>query len=405
MANYGTGTFDLTGVILPVTAAADTNSTTTFNLIGLLDTFNIYSAAGSSVTVNNNVDVANTLNLYTNGGSLTLASSVGALGATTVNINGGSFTIASSLISAQLLSNTVLSFGSSGGTAVFGSTSSGLLNLSLVSVFGPIQNFVAATDKLDDPALNFTNVTGYTISAVSGQAGVQQIVVNANNGGSFTFDVTGAGLTNGTYSTTNGPLYLVSDGTGGTIIEAACFLTGTAISTPHGEVAVESLKIGDLVLTDTGEAVPVRWIGTRRVSPRFADPVRSLPIRIAAGALGDGLPRRDLLISPDHALLVDHVLLNAGAMVNGSDITREAMSEIFTYYHVEVDAHELILAEGVSAEIFIDHVGRMAFDNWAEHEAIFGDTPEKPEMGYARVKSARQLPMALRRRLGIAAAA
>ncbi len=121
----------------------------------------------------------------------------------------------------------------------------------------------------------------------------------------------------------------------------------------------------------------------------------------ALRALGDHLPNRDLLISPDHAVLINNILVNAGALVNGVTIRREpAMPGTFVYYHIEVDEHELILAEGVSAETFINHVDRMAFDNWSEHSEIFGDTPEKPEMSYARVKSARQLPRAIRERMG-----
>ncbi|MBU6448090.1 MAG: Hint domain-containing protein, partial [Rhodospirillales bacterium] len=140
----------------------------------------------------------------------------------------------------------------------------------------------------------------------------------------------------------------------------------------------------------------VRWIGRRIVSPRFADPLRALPVRIRAGALGSNLPSRDLLISPDHAVLIGDTLVNAGALVNGVTILHETVSESFVYYHVEVDEHDLILAEGVSAETFIDNIDRMAFDNWAEHAKMFGDMGGKREMDYPRVKSARQLPLPIR---------
>ena len=84
-----------------------------------------------------------------------------------------------------------------------------------------------------------------------------------------------------------------------------CFLAGTLIRTPDGEVAVESLKHGDLVLTQDGRTVPVDWLGVQTVSLRFADKMRVLPIRIRAGALAQNVPCRDLLVSPDHAILVD----------------------------------------------------------------------------------------------------
>ncbi|MCB4771492.1 Hint domain-containing protein [Ancylobacter sp. Lp-2] len=174
-----------------------------------------------------------------------------------------------------------------------------------------------------------------------------------------------------------------------------CFLAGTLIATPAGEVAIETLRIGDAVLTSNGTARPVRWLARQTVSTLFADSMKVMPVRIEAGALGDSLPARDLFVSPDHALLVDGVLVQAGALVNGVSIVRHAeMPKSFTYYHVELADHSLILAEGVPAETFVDNVTRRRFDNWQE-------APEAPiaELDLPRVKSARQLPAALRARL------
>lgn len=179
-----------------------------------------------------------------------------------------------------------------------------------------------------------------------------------------------------------------------------CFLAGTMIRTPAGEVAIEALRIGDEVLTHAGQVRPVRWIGRQSVSTRFGDPERVLPIRIRAGALGESLPCRDLLVSPDHALLVDGILIQAGALANGTSIARwREVPEVFTYYHVELVDHALILAENVPAETFIDHVERRNFDNWKEHEALYPDPQPIPEMDYPRAKSARQVPVAVRKKL------
>ena len=196
---------------------------------------------------------------------------------------------------------------------------------------------------------------------------------------------------------------LVIDGSPFTV----CFLAGTMIATPAGETPVESLAIGDLVLTADGRAAPVRWVGVQTVVSVFADRLRSFPIRITAGALGEGLPVRDLFVSPDHALFLDGALVQAGALVNGTTIAREkAMPERFTWFHVELEDHALILAEGVPAETFLDTVTRRRFDNWAEYEARYGDTgPVLAELPAPRIKSARQLPQALARRLAARAAA
>ncbi len=179
-----------------------------------------------------------------------------------------------------------------------------------------------------------------------------------------------------------------------------CFMAGTMIATPAGTAAVETLKHGDLVILQDGDVAPVTWLGRQTVSTLFADKLRVLPIRIKAGALAEGLPGRDLLLSPCHAVLLDDVLVQAGALVNGVSIIRETqVPDTFTYYHVEVANHALVLAEGVPAETFVDNVDRLAFDNWAEHEALCGPAVAIPEMSHPRAKSYRQVPPALRNAL------
>ncbi|GLK84546.1 Hint domain-containing protein [Ancylobacter defluvii] len=174
-----------------------------------------------------------------------------------------------------------------------------------------------------------------------------------------------------------------------------CFLAGTMIATPSGEVAIETLHAGDLVLTADGSTKPVRWLARQTVSTIFADPMKVCPIRITAGALGGDLPARDLCVSNDHALLIDGMLVQAGALVNGTTIMRHAdMPQTFVYYHVELEDHSLILVEGVPAETYVDNVTRRRFDNWQE-------APEASiaELDMPRVKSARQLPASIRARL------
>jgi Hint domain len=174
----------------------------------------------------------------------------------------------------------------------------------------------------------------------------------------------------------------------------ACFAAGTMIATPAGERAVETLAAGDLVLTAAGAAKPVRWLGRTTQTRLFADPARALPVRIAAGALGENLPVRDLLVSPGHAMLIEGVLVHAGALVNGSSITVERHGpESFTLYHVETDAHDLLVADGAVTESFLAGVEDLRFENWAERPA---GLPVPAEMSYPRVKAGRQLPRAIR---------
>jgi hypothetical protein len=180
-------------------------------------------------------------------------------------------------------------------------------------------------------------------------------------------------------------------------LDINCFLAGTLVATPNGEVPIETLKTGDLVTTDGGVAAPVRWLARQTISRTFADPMRVMPIRIKADALGEHLPARDLFVSPDHALLVDGALIEASALVNGDSIVRhDDVPETFTYYHVELSDHSLILVEGVPAETFLDHASRLRFDNWDERPV---EAAPARELDYPRAKAYRQVTPATRQRL------
>ncbi|WP_416916300.1 MAG: Hint domain-containing protein [Roseicyclus sp.] len=184
-----------------------------------------------------------------------------------------------------------------------------------------------------------------------------------------------------------------------------CFAAGTAIMTPDGPRPVEALRIGDLVSRADGGVTPVVWIGRQRLRPWLGGPGKARLVRIAAGALGAGLPLRDLWVTPDHAIRIEGLLVNAGVLVNGATITLEPVKAEMTVHHVETQRHDVILAEGVAAESFVDYVGRQAFDNHAEYVALYGDARPIAESAAPRVTSARMLPMDLRARLGIERAA
>jgi serralysin len=177
----------------------------------------------------------------------------------------------------------------------------------------------------------------------------------------------------------------------------SCFCAGAMVATPDGEAAVETLRRGDPVRTLDGRVVPIVWIGRQTVMRRFADPLRLAPVRVKAGALGDNIPCRDLLLSAEHALFVGGVLIQAGALVNGTSIRREwDMPETFVYYHVETEDHALILVDDAAAETFVDNAERRRFDNWAEHAALYPEGRSIPELPLPRVKARRQLPSSLR---------
>jgi hypothetical protein len=174
-----------------------------------------------------------------------------------------------------------------------------------------------------------------------------------------------------------------------------CFCAGTRIATRNGLTKVEDLSAGERIFLADGRETEVLWLGRQVVDTSVTNPREINPIRITKGALGGGLPERDLRLSPDHALAIDGYLINAGALVNGSTIYQEHdVTEDFTYYHIETDAHELILAEGVAAETFIDYTTRDTFEN--AHEA-----PDRmiEEMPLPRISSARLVPEHIMRKL------
>ncbi|MES3674755.1 Hint domain-containing protein [Halomonas elongata] len=181
-----------------------------------------------------------------------------------------------------------------------------------------------------------------------------------------------------------------------------CFAAGTLIATPEGDVAVEDLTIGDLVMTANGDQVPVKWIGRQTVSRLTA--VRQPPVRIRQGALGGGKPQQDLVLTGGHGMIIDGLVINAAALVNGDTIDYVPQDELqgtMTYFHVETDSHEAILANGAEAETYIDYIDRQAFDNYAEYIALYGIETRIIEMPRHRISSRRLLPLALRERLGI----
>jgi hypothetical protein len=148
-----------------------------------------------------------------------------------------------------------------------------------------------------------------------------------------------------------------------------CFAEGTAIMTARGEIPVETLRAGDLVVASRGNRTvlaPILWLGHARVDIA-AHPRREAvaPIRIGAGALGERMPAFDLRLSPEHALYIDGHLIPARLLVNGGSIVQEQRTARVTYWHVELEHHAVLVANGALAESYLDDGNRQNFDNAA----------------------------------------
>jgi hypothetical protein len=146
-------------------------------------------------------------------------------------------------------------------------------------------------------------------------------------------------------------------------ITIACYVGGTLIRTNHGDRPVETLCIGDHVTTRDGASRPIKWIGHRHVDcNRHPRPETVWPVRVLTDTFAPGMPQRDLLLSADHAVFVDGILIPIKYLINGATILQEARDEV-TYWHIELERHDVILAEGLACESYLDDGSPSVFTN------------------------------------------
>jgi hypothetical protein len=243
-------------------------------------------------------------------------------------------------------------------------------------------NLVGGDDNNTSDVFVKDMVTG-AIARVSNADGT----TNAANGASVSPSISGDGSRIAFQSTATN--LVAGDGNGQQDVFVAdnpvCFVEGSAIRVVRDgavrDVAVEALRVGDLAVTTSGAHRPIRWIGHRRLDcARHPDPAKVRPVRIAAGAFGEGRPSRDLRVSAAHAIAVDilgAVLIPACRLINGTTITQEAVESV-TYWHVELDEHDILLAENLPAESYLDCGNRRFFAN-ADATDLMAAPDTRPE--------------------------
>jgi len=173
---------------------------------------------------------------------------------------------------------------------------------------------------------------------------------------------------------------------------ARCLLKGTKISTPLGDRPVQELQIGDEVQTLAGRK-SIKWIGynkfTKEEGRAWQDGV--MPIRVARFAIDDHSPHSDLYLSPLHCVFVNEALIPVKYLINGTSVVQDAPSDmsVIEYYHIDLDTHEVIYAEGALVESFFDGDSeREHFSNFVEYGHLYGAghrskmTPFAPILGY-----------------------
>ncbi|WP_336762378.1 Hint domain-containing protein [Asaia sp. VD9] len=244
---------------------------------------------------------------------------------------------------------------SSGGTLVLnGTAGTGAVNLSGDGAVLVIEGTVMPTNTISgwspEDTIDLASIPRDSVKEVLTTA--SGITIRTKTG-DYTLNVPGAN--------TQG-YKLLSDSNGGTVY-TTCFAEGTRIATPGGESRVEDLAEGVLVLVPDG-AMPIKWIGYRSITVADQrEPEENWLIRIRAGALSDNIPTRDLLVTQEHCMVFDGKLVPARMLVNDVSIIIDRTIGAYTYYHVELNTHEAIWAEGALTESYLDTGNRDQFDN------------------------------------------
>ena len=156
--------------------------------------------------------------------------------------------------------------------------------------------------------------------------------------------------------------YVTPDGNGGTDV-SLCFCHDTLIATPAGEVKVQDLAVGDKVLTQHGSARLIVWIGTGSVLATRGRRNAATPVIVRKGALADNVPARDLRVTKGHSLLLDGVLIPVEYLVNHRSIEWDDRAQDVRLYHIELETHDVLIANGAPAESYRDDGNRWLFRN------------------------------------------
>jgi autotransporter passenger strand-loop-strand repeat protein len=227
----------------------------------------------------------------------------------------------------------------------------------------------AATDTelTSDGAIDITYLP-FSFSAASATIDSNDVLTVSAGGQTYTQQLVG--------DYTGSAFVVAPDLVGGTTVTlngAACYRAGTLILTDRGEVAIENLAVGDKAITVTGKAVPITWIGHRHVDCRLHPrPEQVWPVRIAAYAFGPDTPHRDVWLSPDHAVFVADVLVPIKYLIDGYSIAQQQTDDVL-YYHIELPRHDVLLANGLPAESYLDTGDRAAFANGDDTIRLFPD--------------------------------
>jgi hypothetical protein len=306
-------------------------------------------AAGTTLTIAGAIDDQT--------GSLPTASSHGAGG---IVINGAGtvrLTAASDYTGGTTIDSGTLILGTAGaageGNIVFGSGDPPVLAFTIADAPTNTVASFGHGDTIDITNLLASRITGENFNTIS------HVLSISYTGQSAPLDLTFA-------NNLHTSLLFSSDGSSGTDF-VPCFASGTRILATDGEKLVEDIAVGDDLVTVRGGGPVTRkvvWTGKRAIDiRRHPRPELVRPIRIIAGAIAPGVPERDLRLSPEHAVYLDGKLFTAGSLVNGTTIYQEQNTTHVTYHHIEVQNHDILMADGLPCESYLDTGNKTMFEN------------------------------------------
>ncbi|PHI97521.1 hypothetical protein BG621_01840 [Parasaccharibacter apium] len=151
-----------------------------------------------------------------------------------------------------------------------------------------------------------------------------------------------------------------------------CFLAGSLIETPDGYKKIETLKAGDIVLTydpqnNRKSPQPIQWVGqsTAKITPNTQLEMAGYPVKISKNAISEGVPHQDLLITPEHCIFINGNFIPVRMLVNGQSIFFDTATDKKEYpiYHIEMQKHSIICANGLLSESYLDTGNRHTFTN------------------------------------------
>ncbi len=346
-----------TTIILGTGAGLTYNAAVFNGLVDLVSTTSL-GTIGTTINLNGLIEATGGV------GTLNFAAITGT---GTLEANGATLLVGSTLANATVqavISNSAASVFETTGALFFGSNVP-------IHFLGPQGEF-EYNDSASDTSVHF-NITGLNAgvskTAPTNFIGLAHEVVTISSGGTGFGTTASIVLSNSDTLAVSGitgdlsqgwVAETASDGSGGTeiFLASVCYAGGTRILTAAGEKAVESLNPGDLVITvvaDEQIACPMKWLGHRHIDlANLARPETVAPVLIQRDAFAYGMPHRDLMVSPDHGVFVDGYLICARQLVNGATIRQEFGLTAVDYYHVELDQHAVLLAEGLPAESYLD---------------------------------------------------